>query len=262
MGADLALFPEMWSVGYRMPDPASAGEVERWSEQALAPTHPFLSRFRDLAHDLNMAIVVTYLEMHRGSPRNSLSVFDRYGSEVLTYSKVHTCDFDREALLDRGRDFNVVRLDTANGEVLVGAMICYDREFPESARLLMLKGAEVVVTPNACELEVNRLSQFRSRAFENMMAMVMTNYPRPRCNGRSVAFDGMAFNSDESSRDMLVVEADGTEGVWLAPIDMDALRDYRRRETWGNAFRRPELYSALTDEDVRDPFRRDSARRG
>ena len=42
-------------------------------------------------------------------------------------------------------------LDTAQDDVKIGAMICYDREFPESARILMLKGAEIILTPNACD---------------------------------------------------------------------------------------------------------------
>ena len=88
---------------------------------------------------------------------------------MLTYAKVHTCEFDIEASCTPGDDFYVCDLDTAAGEVKLGAMICYDREFPESARILMLKGAEVILTPNSCPLEINRLSQYRARAFENMV---------------------------------------------------------------------------------------------
>ena len=76
-----------------------------------------------------------------GGPRNTLVLFDRFGERKLVYAKVHTCDFDVERELTPGEDFYVCALDTACGEVKVGAMICYDREFPESARVLMLKGA-------------------------------------------------------------------------------------------------------------------------
>ena len=50
--------------------------------------------------------------------------------------------FDVERHLTPGDGFHVAELDTAEGPVKVGAMICYDREFPESARILMLQGAE------------------------------------------------------------------------------------------------------------------------
>jgi len=75
-------------------------------------------------------------------------------------------------------------------------MICYDREFPESARILMLKGAELVLVPNACPMEINRLSQLRARAFENMLAITTCNYPEtvPECNGNSSVFDGIIYS--------------------------------------------------------------------
>lgn len=80
--------------------------------------------------------------------------------------------------------------------VNVGAMICFEREFPESARILMLRGAELVLVPNACEMEANRLGQLRARAFENMVGIALANYASPQANGHSVAFDGMAFEAD------------------------------------------------------------------
>lgn len=40
-------------------------------------------------------------------------------------------------------------------------MICYDREFPESARILMRQGAKLILTPNACPMEIKRLAQLR-----------------------------------------------------------------------------------------------------
>lgn len=49
-------------------------------------------------------------------------------------------------------------------------MICYNREFPESDRILMLQDAEIILVPNACPMEINRLSQFRAGAYENMCA--------------------------------------------------------------------------------------------
>ena len=74
-------------------------------------------------------------------------------------------------------------------------MICFDREFPESARILMLQGAELILTPNACPMEINRLAQLRGRAYENMLAIATCNYPAgvPDCNGGSTVFDGVAY---------------------------------------------------------------------
>ncbi|MFF7140795.1 carbon-nitrogen hydrolase family protein [Streptomyces nodosus] len=274
LGADVALFPEMWSNGYSASVPAGVGDLyrhpQRWTGTVVPPVpepeaawegepigrdSPFVGHFRALAVELEMAIALTYLERWDGAPRNTVSLIDRHGRVVLHQAKVHTCAFDLpEAGLTPGESFAVGTLDTAAGDVMVGAMICYDREFPESARASMLAGAEVILTPNACELETNRLAQFRARAYENMTAVAMANYAGPGW-GHSLAFDGIAF-ADGRSRDMLAVEAGEHPGVYPAVFDLDALRDYRHREVWGNAFRRPGAYGTLTDRQVNEPFLR------
>ena len=210
-----------------------------------------------------MAIGVTLLEEWEGGPRNSLVIFDRFGERKLTYAKVHTCDFDVERNLTPGEDFSVTALDTACGEVRVGAMICYDREFPESARILMLKGAELILVPNACPMEINRLSQLRARAFENMLAVATCNYPDtvPDCNGGSSVFDGVVYLPElEGSRDTCILQADGAEGVYIAELDLEQLRSYREREVHGNAYRHPKKYGLLTEPGISYPFLREGYR--
>lgn len=267
MGADIALFPEMWSIGMTFFDLKADGELERWRALAISRDDPFIVHFRELAKELKMAIALTYLEGWNSAPRNSVSLIDRHGEIVLTYAKVHTCEFDVEAALTPGDGFPVCELDTAHGPVKIGFMICYDREFPESARLLMLGGAELILTPNACSLDEHRLIQFKTRAFENMAGVAMTNYAAPQDNGHSVAYDGMAYTAgpspleDGEPRDTLILEAGEAEDVYIAGFDMDCIRAYRERETWGNAYRRPRLYKTIVEEEVEPPFvRRDATR--
>lgn len=258
-GADIALFPEMWSSGYRIPQ-----EKQALVGLAIPGDGGFVTGFADLARELDMAIGVTYLERVEDGARNTMQLFDRFGRSVLTYAKVHTCDFGDERVLTPGDGFPVAELDTARGAVRVGAMICYDREFPESARILMLQGAEVILAPNACPMEVNRLSQLRGRAYENMVCIVTANYPKgqPDCNGHSSAYDGVAYRPDEhGSRDTLIIEAGEGEGIYLARLPIGELREYRSREVHGNAYRRPSLYQMLTEEQVSAPFIRGDARR-
>ena len=260
MGADIALFPEMWNVGYRLPDRTKPEEVAAWAGQAIDGGSSFVVHFRELARQLDMAIALTYLEKWPVAPRNSLALIDRHGETRLVYAKVHTCDFDKEATLTPGDGFHVCELDTAAGPVKVGAMICFDREFPESARVLMLKGAELILTPNACEVEANRIGQFRARAYENMLGVAMANYAMPQENGHSVAFDGVAFD-ESGSLDPCLVEAGGEEGVYLARFDLDRLRACRSSEVWGNAYRKPCRYGMLCSQTVEPPFIRPDARR-
>jgi predicted amidohydrolase len=243
-------------------DATREGERERWqAREAIGRDDPFVTHFRRLAAELNMAIALTYLERWPGAPRNSVSLIDRRGEIALTYAKVHTCEFDAECALTPGDEFPVCALETEQGEVRIGFMICYDREFPESARLLMLGGAELILTPNACTLESHRLTQFRTRAYENMCGVAMANYAAPQLNGHSVAYDAAAFRENEEPRDTLLVEAGEREDVYVAEFDMDALRAYRAREAWGNAYRRPRLYGMLAAEEVSPPFVRPDATR-
>lgn len=253
MGADIALFPEMFSNGYNIYNRPLAD----WKSEAISSKSSFVLSFGELAKELNMAIGITYLEEHKTCPKNSLTLFDRHGDRVLDYAKVHTCDFDVESALTPGDDFYVTDLNTVNGDVKIGAMICYDREFPESARILMLKGAEIVLVPNACPMEINRLSQLRARAYENMIGIATCSYPDsvPDCNGHSNAFDGVAYLPELSgSRDTRILEADENEGIYIAEFDMDMIRKYRSNEVHGNAFRRPEKYALLLVKEIKAPF--------
>lgn len=260
MGADIALFPEMWSTGYTVPE-----DQEERKQAAVSVESPFIQQFAKLAKELEMAIGITMLESYDPSPRNSLVLFDRFGRQVLLYAKVHTCDFaPEERALTPGDDFYVADLDTAGGIVQVGVMICYDREFPESARILMLKGAEIILVPNACPMEINRLSQLRARAYENMLGIATVNYPKghPDCNGHSSAFDGIAYKPDESaSRDTLIIEAGQREGIYIADFPIDEIREYRKQEVHGNAYRHPRKYSLLVSEQINPPFIRDDYRK-
>jgi N-carbamoylputrescine amidase len=61
-------------------------------------------------------------------------------------------------------------------------------------------------------------------------------------------FDPIAFDADGVSRDTHVFEAGAGAGVCVARLDLDALREWRRREVWGGASRRPGYYGRLTDE--------------
>ena len=259
MGADLALFPEMWSNGYHIP-----ADIEELRSDAITADGDFVSSFARLAKELNMAIGITFLESFRPLPRNTLCIFDRFGKRVLTYSKVHTCDFGDECRLTAGEDFYVSDLDTDQGMVKIGAMICFDREFPESARILMLKGAEIILVPNACPMEINRISQLRARAFENMTGIATCNYPLGNvdCNGHSTAFDGIVYRpSEEFSRDTLIVEADEQEGIYIADFPIEELREYRMNEVHGNAYRHPRKYHLLTSEQIEKPFIRSDYRK-
>ena len=248
-GADIALFPEMWSDGYFLPQ-----DADELNKLAIEKDSDFVKEFRDLAKELRMAIGITFLEKHDPKPLNSVLFFDRNGKEILHYSKLHTCAFDDEKVLSEGDDFYVADLEFEGGSVKFGSMICFDREFPESARILMLKGAELILAPNACPMEINRLAALRTRAYENMVAVATCNYPKgaPDCNGHSTLFDGVPWAQNEGFLDMCALEAPEEPGVYVAELDLDRLRTHRSGDIMGDKYRHPEKYSILSDVNVRN----------
>ncbi|MDL1982158.1 MAG: carbon-nitrogen hydrolase family protein [Deltaproteobacteria bacterium] len=270
--ADIALFPEMWNIGYTPFDPVVwteqydpldpkwKKEIAHWQKNAITCESKFIRSFCNLAKELKIAIVITYLESWPEAPRNSASLINQNGEIVLTYAKVHTCDFSFEASLTPGNSFQVCDLDTKVSNIKIGIMICYDREFPESSRILMLNGAEIILVPNSCEIEQNRLTQFRARSFENMVGLAMANYANETSLGKSVAYSPVAFDKG-GSRDTTLVMANENEGIWIAEFNLDEIRNYRKRETWGNSFRKPSVYGKLISKEVLEPFVRKLSRR-
>ncbi|HEY4976749.1 MAG TPA: carbon-nitrogen hydrolase family protein [Gaiellaceae bacterium] len=269
-GADIALFPELWQIGYALQDDPAAAQGY-YSALAQAPDGPFVEHFRRLAQELGMAIVVSYLERSKGQPRNAATLIDHRGRRILSYAKVHTCDFSREAAFEPGSEFPTADLELKDDSVRVGLMICYDREFPESARALMLGGAEIILTPNACPLDAERIGQFRARAFENMVGVAAANYAAPdpsrpsgpeECGGHSVAFSGIVYwGGDGRAQEHKLVEGEEDEGIYLATFDLDTLRSYREQQTWGDAYRKPRAYGALVANKPAPVFRRNDSRR-
>jgi len=237
LGADLAVFPELWSIGATLSllDPDGR---RRWIASAIDQKSIFFQTFAGLARELEMNIAVTYLEAHQPLPRNTVSILNRRGEVVLNYSKVFICDFGKDELqkanpseneigcdvnCSPGESFGVCTLENGGGQ---GAMICADREFPEAATQLMLNGAELVIVPNACTWDENRTAGLKTSAFENLVGIAMTNYPG-LSRGSSQAHSCVAWRAGRSI-DTLIAKAEEQEQILLATFDIDEIRAFGR----------------------------------
>jgi predicted amidohydrolase len=252
-GADLVVFPELWSIGFAA-CPVDMAGMQAWEDSAIDEKSQFFQGFMKLARELKLNMAITYLEKHFPKPRNTVAIINGRGEVVLRYSKVFICNFGLKELrngetdihnLDLGCDFNcnpgddfrVCGLQGKEGEVKVGAMICADREFPEAGTTLMLKGAEIVIVPNSCDWDRIRSTLLEARSFENQLAIAMVNYPRPKANGHSLAYTGVAWKNG-NSMPMLLVEAGEEEEIVVAEIDVSAIRDFRKEESWRMEYRK------------------------
>ncbi|CAF4638100.1 unnamed protein product [Rotaria sp. Silwood1] len=123
-----------------------------------------------------------------------------------------------------------------NVSLHVGVMIYYDREQPESACILMLQGAELILIPNACFIDPIRLAELQVRAFENALVTAMVNYPTPLYNGWSSGYDvdGHLLNTTNNQT-----------GIVMVTFNITRTREYRTTTIFGDAFRRPQRYGDL-----------------
>ena len=238
-GADILLLPECFITGYDLTiDNASA-----ITENDLAP-------LCENAKELNIGLVATALTQGKSNPQNSAFVISKDGKILMKYAKVHTCDFADEKVLESGTEFKVCDFDG----VKIGIMICYDREYPESARVLMLKGAEIILVPNDCGSMRPRLQALSTRAYENMCGVAMAN-PNGENAGNSCAYSPICWDRNGECVDNTLLLADAeTEGLFYADFDMDAIRAYREREMMGNTFRKVKAYVQLLNDEIQYPF--------
>ena len=238
-GADILLLPECFITGYDLTiDNASA-----ITENDLAP-------LCENAKELNIGLVATALTQGKSNPQNSAFVISKDGKILMKYAKVHTCDFADEKVLESGTAFKVCDFDG----VKIGIMICYDREYPESARILMLKGAEIILVPNDCGSMRPRLQALSTRAYENMCGVAMAN-PNGENAGNSCAYSPICWDRNGECIDNTLLLADAeTEGLFYADFDMDAIRAYREREMMGNTFRKVKAYAQLLNDEIQYPF--------
>ena len=241
-GADILLLPECFITGYDLT-----------IDNDSAMTEGDLSPLCEQAGKLGIGLVATALSKGERHPQNAAFVIGKDGKILMKYAKVHTCDFADEKVLEPGTEFKVCDFDG----VKIGIMICYDREYPESARILMLKGAEMILVPNDCGSMHPRLQALSTRAYENMCGVAMAN-PNGENAGNSCAYSPICWDGNGECVDNTLFLANAnSEGLFYAEFDMDKIRAYREREMMGNTFRKVNAYSELLNDTIQYPFIRE-----
>ena len=145
MGAELAVFAELAFTRF-YPQYRANKNLSELAEPVPGPT---TKRFMDKAKEHNMVIVINLFEIEKGHTYDSSPVIDSDGSLLGTTRMVHIADYEcfyEKSYYEEGNHGAQV-YNTAVGKV--GVAICYDRHYPEFMRALGIKGAEVVVIPQA-----------------------------------------------------------------------------------------------------------------
>lgn len=240
-GADILLLPECFVTGYELP---------MTYEKSISCDDEVIMKICEVAKEHAIGVVLTTFTKGKRQPQNTAFVINRSGEILMKYSKVHTCDFADEKNVEAGTEFKVCDVDG----IKIGIMICYDREYPESARMLMLKGAEIILVPNDCGSMRPRIQALSTRAYENMVGIAMANANGENA-GCSCAYSPICWDKNGICLDNTIMLADDvTEGLYYADFDMDAIREYRNSEMMGNTFRKVVAYKELLDTTISEPF--------
>ena len=227
---------------------------------------PVLQRFGALARELAVVLPISFFERDGNAYFNSLAMFDADGRRLGIYRKSHIPNgpgYQEKFYFSPG-DTGFRVWQTRYGSIGVG--VCWDQWFPESARVMALLGAELLLYPTAIGSEPppappldSRLHWQRTQqghAAANLMPLVASNRigtERALQNPEAlqIRFYGSSFIADASGA--LLAEADqDSEMLITARFDLDALK--ATRDNWF-VFRdrRPELYAPLGSLSGRTP---------
>lgn len=212
----LVVLPELWPTGYF--------SFERYEDEAEPLDGATVSALRELAKTNETYLLGgSFVERHGGGLANCAVFIGPQGELLLTYRKMHLFGYEsREAsLLTAGTELEVA---TANfGRV--GTTTCYDLRFPEVYRVLVDRGAEVVIVPAAwpkARIEHWRLL-LRARALENQVFVLGCNGVGPQ--GGSV-LGGHSMIVDPWG-DVLVEAGGGGPAILEAELDFERLKEIR-----------------------------------
>lgn len=206
-GAHLVMTPEGFLEGYVANSKGEPGLTRaKYLTAGENIDGALLTRVRGLARELKVYLGVGFAERRGGDMFNTFAVFSPEGGLALRYVKAHNAD--DEPFNTTGIEFPVV--ETPLGRW--GALICFDRQLPETSRLLALKGAEVILVPSYGAYGDLNDAMMRTRAAENGVWVVFVHPRRvliidPR--GKIVAQD------DRGGADQIVsarIDIDGRVG--------------------------------------------------
>ena len=213
-----------------------------------------IAKFQSLARELGVVLPFSFFERDNQAYFNSVAMIDAGGEMLGVYRKTHIPDgvgYQEKYYFNPG-DTGFRVWQTKFGQVGLG--ICWDQWFPETARCLVLGGAEILLYPTAIGNEP-QFPDWDSRdhwqramqghAASNMVPLVASNrIGAEKGKTSEMTFYGSSFIADETGAK--VAEASRSdESVLLHTFDLDAIRNQRAQ--WGFfRDRRPEHYGALT----------------
>jgi N-carbamoylputrescine amidase len=219
--------------------------------------NPAVRHFSALAQELDVVLPISFFEKKHQAYFNTVAVVDADGAVLGVYRKSHIPDgpgYQEKFYFSPGdTGFRVWR--TRFGTIGVG--ICWDQWFPEAARIMVLKGAEILLYPTAIGSEPQDPAYdssdhwrtcMQGHAAANMVPVVASNRTGTESiDASTITFYGSSFITDHTGR--ILEQADRSSNtVITAEMDLSAMA--AQRSGWGLfRDRRPALYTPLLTHD-------------
>ena len=257
-GANLVLLPELFENLYWC-------QAQRESYFDLANPvdhHPFIPRFQKLSQELNVVLPLSFFEKAGHAHYNSLAMIDADGEILGVYRKSHIPDgpgyMEKYYFNPGDTGFKAFGVRWNGVRATVGAGICWDQWYPESARAMALQGAEILLYPTAIGTEPAEAGGVDTRlmwqramighAVSNLCYLAAANrVGTERVEDLEQTYYGASFIADYTG-EKLAEAGTSEETVLVAELDLEAARQFRA----GFGFfrdRRPELYGPLLTLD-------------
>ncbi len=151
--ANIVCFPELFLMNWFLRDktPENIEENRKAAEDLNGNT---ISLFREQAKKFNIVIVVPFFEKLENNYFDSSAVIGEEGGIIGVYRKAHLPSleyYQEKSYFSRGNEFPVFKTSFGN----IGIQMGWDNFYPESARILALKGAEIIFAPTASAFNTN-----------------------------------------------------------------------------------------------------------
>jgi N-carbamoylputrescine amidase len=260
-GAGLVVLPELHNGLY-----FCQTEDTSLFEQAEAIPGPSTEYFGAVARELGVVLVLSLFEKRApGLYHNTAVVMERDGSIAGTYRKMHIPDDPAyyEKFYFTPGDQGFLPVETSIGKL--GVLVCWDQWYPEAARLMAMRGAEVLLYPTAigwestdtaAEKERQRTAWItiqRGHAIANGLPVIAVNRvghePDPSAQTNGIQFWGNSFAAGPQGELLAELPTD-KEGIQVVTIDKARSEQVRR---WWPFFRdrRIDAYDGITERYLR-----------
>lgn len=257
-GAQIILLPELFEREYF----CQQRQYEFYEYAYPVSTHPAVQMAKILAKELSVVLPVSFFERDGNVLYNSLACIDADGELLGVYRKTHIPDdhfYQEKFYFTPGNTgFKVFKTRYAD----IGIGICWDQWFPETARCLALKGAELLFYPTAigsepvllCDSMPHWRRCMQGHAAANLVPVIAANRigteevrPCEENAGQSssLTFYGSSFMTDETGELVKSASRDKEE-VLLYSYDLEEIG--KSRLSWGLfRDRRPEMYHTIVE---------------